>query len=92
MFMALVGNDGCIGMIAPHSILRVAPLAGRSRVTLVDGRRMLTQDDIATLRRRIQAVAHSALGRSHLLRRLWMTGMWHATRGGLRLSARRAAR
>ncbi|MDO9488508.1 MAG: hypothetical protein Q7J32_09065 [Sphingomonadaceae bacterium] len=91
MFIALVGNDGFIEMIGPHSILRVAPLAAGSVVTLDDGRRLSTQDDIATLRRRVRAVSPSSPGRNRLLRRLWVTGMWHATRNRLRLPLRRAA-
>lgn len=53
MFIALVGNDGFIDMIGPQVIRRVAPLAAGSVVTLADRRRMPTQDDLATLRRRV---------------------------------------
>lgn len=88
MFIALVGNDGFIEMIGPHSIVRVAPLAGGSVVVLDDGRRVPTHDDIATLRRRVRAISASAPGRRRLLRRLWMTGRWHATRNRLRLPLR----
>jgi hypothetical protein len=92
MFIALVGNDGFIEMIGPHSILRVAATASGSIVTLDDGRRVPTQDDIATLRRRVRAIGRAAPGRRRLLRRLWVSGMWQATRRRLRWPLRRPAR
>ncbi|MFC3712166.1 hypothetical protein ACFOMD_06275 [Sphingoaurantiacus capsulatus] len=92
MFIALVGNDGSIEMIVPHMIVRAAPCAGGTLVTLSDGRRISSLDDIATLRRRVRAVGHSAPGRTRLLRRLWIADIWHAARARLRLPLRRAAR
>jgi len=92
MFIALVGNDGFIEMIGPHSIVRVAPQLGGSIVVLDDGRRVATRDDLATLRRRVRAVSPASPGRRRLLRRLWMTGVWHATRNRFRLPLRRAVR
>lgn len=92
MFIALVGNDGFIEMIGPHSIVRVAPQTCGSIVVLDDGRRVPTLDDLATLRRRVRAVSPASPGRSRLLRRLWVAGVWHAARDRLRLPLRRVAR
>ena len=92
MFIALVGDDGFIEMIGPHSIVRVAPQAGGSLVVLNDGRQVPTRDDIAILRRRVRPLSRSAPGRRRLLRRLWVTGVWHAARHRLRLPSRRAVR
>lgn len=92
MFIALVGSDGFIEMIGPHSIARVAPMASGSVVVLNDGRSVPTTDNLATLRRRLRGVSPSVPGRARLLRRLWMTGVWHAARTRLRLPLRRAAR
>jgi hypothetical protein len=80
MLIALVGSDGFIEMIGPEAIARVAPQGRGSVVTLADGRRVATFDDIGTLRRRVRAVSRSAPGRGRLLRRLWVTGMWHRAR------------
>ena len=92
MFIALVGNDGFIEMVGPHSIVRVAPTARGALVVLNDGRSLTTTDNLATLRRRLRGVSPSAPGRTRLLRRLWVTGVWHAARARLRLPLRRAAR
>lgn len=92
MFIALVGDDGFIEMIASHSIARVAPRHGGSVVVLSDGRCLATIDDLGTLRRRLRAVSPSAPGRNRLLRRLWMADIWRSARARLRRPLRRAAR
>ncbi len=92
MFIALVGNDGFIEMIGPQAIVRAAPCAGGTLVTLSDGRSIASLDDMATLRRRVRAVGPSAPGRTRLLRRLWIADVWHTARAHLRLPLRRAAR